>query len=91
MPARLTEYELETAAARLAGVCELIVNEEHFPRIVRDGMAKANVSLDILTADFKAMLVPLGRKGAKARSVVELFRSLARKGYCSAKYALDQE
>jgi phosphatidylserine/phosphatidylglycerophosphate/cardiolipin synthase-like enzyme len=80
MPARLTDYELETAAARAAGSCELIVNEEHFSRIVRDGMARANVSLDILTADFKAMLVPLGRKGAKARSVVELFRALARKG-----------
>jgi phosphatidylserine/phosphatidylglycerophosphate/cardiolipin synthase-like enzyme len=80
MPARLTEYELETLASRPLGPCELIVNEEHFPRIVRQGMARAAISLDILTADFKAMLVPLGRKGAKARSVVELFRSLARQG-----------
>ncbi|HVT80152.1 MAG TPA: phospholipase D family protein, partial [Phycisphaerae bacterium] len=37
-------------------------------------------SLDLMTADFKAMLVPLGRKGARARSVVELFRSLANQG-----------
>jgi phosphatidylserine/phosphatidylglycerophosphate/cardiolipin synthase-like enzyme len=80
MPARLTEYELETLAAHPEGMCELIVNEDHFPRIVREGMARAAVSLDILTADFKAMLVPLGRKRARARSVIELFRSLARKG-----------
>jgi phosphatidylserine/phosphatidylglycerophosphate/cardiolipin synthase-like enzyme len=80
MSTRLTEYELDTLATQPAGHCELIVNEEHFARIVRDGMARAEVSLDIMTADFKAMLVPLGRKGAKARSVVELFRSLARKG-----------
>ena len=79
----LTEYELHVLAAQPAGHCELVINEDHFTRIVRDGMAKAQISLDILTADFKAMLVPLGRKGrggVKAKSVVELFRSLARKG-----------
>lgn len=77
---RLTEYELHVLETHPAGACELVANEQHFSRVVRDGMAKAAVSLDIMTADFKAMLVPLGRKGAKARSVVELFRSLARKG-----------
>jgi phosphatidylserine/phosphatidylglycerophosphate/cardiolipin synthase-like enzyme len=80
---RLTEFELHVLASRPAGVCELVVNEEHFARVVRQGMAKAKISLDILTADFKAMLVPvggLGRKGAKARSVVELFRTLANRG-----------
>jgi len=76
----LTQYELEVLETRPAGTCELIANQEHFTRVVRDGIAKAQISLDIMTADFKAMLVPLGRKGAKARSVVELFRSLARKG-----------
>src|SRR5437773_1380664 len=75
----LTEFELHVLATQPAGHCELVVNQDHFARVVRDGMAKAQISLDILTADFKAMLVPLGRKGAKARSVVELFRSLARK------------
>jgi phosphatidylserine/phosphatidylglycerophosphate/cardiolipin synthase-like enzyme len=80
MPPRLTEYELDVLETRPAGACELISNEQHFSRVVRDGIAKAQISLDIMTADFKAMLVPLGRKGAKARSVVEVFRSLARKG-----------
>lgn len=76
---RLTEFELEVLAARPAGPCELVFNEQHFTRVVRDGMARAKVSLDIMTADFKAMLVPLGRKGARARSVVEMFRSLTNK------------
>ncbi|HEY4330243.1 MAG TPA: phospholipase D-like domain-containing protein [Phycisphaerae bacterium] len=77
---KLTQYELETMDTRPAGMCELIANEEHFSRVIRDGMAKARISLDIMTADFKAMLVPLGRKGAKAKSVVELFRTLAARG-----------
>lgn len=83
MPKSLTEYELHvlnTQSGGAAGNCELVVNEDHFPRVVREGMAKAQISLDILTADFKAMLVPSGRKGGKAKSVVELFRRLARQG-----------
>jgi phosphatidylserine/phosphatidylglycerophosphate/cardiolipin synthase-like enzyme len=77
---RLTEYELHVLATQPAGHCDLIINEQHFARVVRNGMAKAQISLDIMTADFKAMLVPLGRRGAKARSIVELFRGLARRG-----------
>jgi hypothetical protein len=83
MTSPLTEYELHLLASQstaAAGHCELVVNETHFPRIVRGGIAQARVSLDILTADFKAMLVPLGRKGGKAKSVVELFRRLAQQG-----------
>ncbi len=42
-------------------------------------MLRATTSLDILTADFKAMLVPeAGRR--RARSIVELFRRLAENG-----------
>jgi len=77
---RLTEFELHVLQTQHAGHCELIVNEDHFPRVVREGMGKAAVSLDIMTADFKAMLIPSPRKGGKAKSVVELFRTLARKG-----------
>ena len=80
MTQRLTEYELHVLATTPSGNCELVVNEDHFPRVVREGMAKAGISLDIMTADFKAMLVPSGRKNGKAKSVVELFRALARKG-----------
>lgn len=77
---RLTEYELEMLSSRPAGECTLVINEEHFARVVRDGIARAASSVEILTADFKAMLVPSGRKGGRARSVVELFRSLSKKG-----------
>lgn len=77
---RLTQYELEVLPARPIGPCELIANEQHFARVVRDGIAEAKISLDIMTADFKAMLVPLGRKGAKAHSIVRLFRRLADQG-----------
>src|SRR3954462_12237736 len=83
-PENLTPFELEVLPARPAGACELVVNEKHFDQVVRDGMAKAQISLDIMTADFKAMLVPLGtgklRSSRKAKSIVELFRRLAGRG-----------
>lgn len=40
------------------GQAALIVDAEHFERVVVRGMLRAEVSLDIATADFKAMLVP---------------------------------
>jgi phosphatidylserine/phosphatidylglycerophosphate/cardiolipin synthase-like enzyme len=57
----------------------LIVDGEHFHRIVREGIGKAKVSLDIMTADFKAMLVPDGIS-KRARSIVEVLRKLAAAG-----------
>ena len=41
-----------------SGLVELVVDAQHFYRIVREGILKAETSLDISTADFKAMLVP---------------------------------
>ena len=50
----------------------------HFHRVVREGILKAETSVAIATADFKAMLVPMpGRRWAK--SIVESFRDLAGK------------
>jgi phosphatidylserine/phosphatidylglycerophosphate/cardiolipin synthase-like enzyme len=69
------------------GEVELVVNEQHFHRVVLEGMLKACVSLDILTADFKAMLIPAtaARPGCRAAgrsapSIVELLRKLATGG-----------
>ena len=58
---------------------ELVVDGDHFRRVVRDGILTAQVSLDIATADFKAMLVP-DHTGRSADSIVEIFHRLARKG-----------
>ena len=66
-----------------AGAAELVVDGEHFSRIVRQGICAARTSVDILTADFKAMLVPdekAGPRGTSARSIVEIFRRLAGRG-----------
>lgn len=71
-------------SARAArGECELIVGVEHLERVVRGGMAKAKVSLDVMTADLKAMLVPhtaLGSGRERAPSIIALFRRLAQRG-----------
>lgn len=67
------------AAAPPAGACELVVDAQHFSRIVVAGMLSARTGLDIMTADFKAMLVPEpGRR--RARSIVEVLRGLAARG-----------
>jgi phosphatidylserine/phosphatidylglycerophosphate/cardiolipin synthase-like enzyme len=80
-----TQFELEQAETLAAGMCELVVDGEHFLRVVKYGMARAEVSLDIMTADFKAMLVPqsgLKRRGkfGNAESIVAVFRRLAERG-----------
>src|SRR5438552_5491177 len=69
------------------GEVELVIDREHFAKIVRDGIGKARVSVDVLTADFKAVLVPdLTRTGRgprgrdDAKSIIDVFRQLARKG-----------
>ena len=54
------------------------MDEQHFQRVVLDGILGARVSLDIMTADFKAMLVPQGRRSAP--SIVEILRKLAAGG-----------
>ena len=62
-----------------AGAAELVVDAEHFTRIVRQGILAARTSVDILTADFKAMLVPEPTT-RRARSIVQVFRHLADRG-----------
>lgn len=74
---------MQTLLPRLETVCvghvELVIDAQHFYRIVHEGILRAKVSLDIATADFKAMLVP--EPGlSRARSVVEILRALASRG-----------
>lgn len=58
---------------------ELVSGADHFRTIVREGICQARVSIDIMTADFKAMLVPDGIS-RRARSIVAILRKLADKG-----------
>ena len=62
-----------------AGSVQLVVDEQHFRTVVLGGICGAKTSVDIMTADFKAMLVPDGFT-RRARSIVEIFRVLAGKG-----------
>jgi phosphatidylserine/phosphatidylglycerophosphate/cardiolipin synthase-like enzyme len=62
------------------GSVELVIDAQHHRRVVLDGILKATVSLDIATADFKAMLVPQAGSSRRAISIIEVFRRLANRG-----------
>ncbi len=69
------------------GEVELVADGEHLRRVVLDGMLRAQVSLDIATADFKAMLVPtpgLPSRGRArrndAQSIITHLARLAERG-----------
>ena len=80
-------FRLPTLAARANrslrtasnGSAELVIDGEHFHRVVRTGICEAKTSLDIATADFKAMLVPQAGT-RRAPSIVEVLRRLAGRG-----------
>ena len=62
-----------------SGRCELVMNEQHLDAVVRRALKTVRVSLDIMTADLKAMLIPEGR-GRNAKSIIDAFYKLASKG-----------
>jgi phosphatidylserine/phosphatidylglycerophosphate/cardiolipin synthase-like enzyme len=68
------------SARRTTGGVELILDAQHHQRVVVDGILRASVSLDIATADFKAMLIPRAGSTRRAVSIVEVFRRLAGRG-----------
>ncbi len=68
------------ASSAPAGTVELVHGREHFERVVLGGMLRASVSLDIATADFKAMMVPVGKNQRGAESIVSHLVKLADKG-----------
>ena len=73
------KLSLPVSSKQAVGQVELVVDAEHFHRIVREGILHAKVSVAIATADFKAMLVPTGHS-RQAVSIVEHMRRLADKG-----------
>jgi len=70
---------MERTLATDAASVDLVIDEQHFQRVVIEGILRAKLSIDIATADFKAMLVPRpGRR--RAPSIVEVLRKLAEGG-----------
>ena len=69
---------MRTSNQTARGEAELLINEAHFARVVLNGILSAKVGVDIITADFKAMLVPAQGK-TRAPSIVEHLRKLAEK------------
>jgi phosphatidylserine/phosphatidylglycerophosphate/cardiolipin synthase-like enzyme len=68
-------------AAAVSGNVELVANGEHLRRVVEQGMLRAKISLDIATADFKAMIIPsISRSGRNGKSIVAALRELADRG-----------
>jgi len=66
-------------ALAASGEVRLVVDGGHFETVIEEGLLEAKVSIDIATADFKAMLIP--REGRReARSVVAELRRLAGRG-----------
>ena len=79
--APMADHDLDAIDLRpptVTGLVQLIVDGEHFHRVVQEGMLRAEVSLDIATADFKSMWVPA--PGAKAQSIVRWLVALAHRG-----------
>src|SRR5438046_846074 len=71
--------EVASMAAARRGEVELVVDQEHYVRVVLEGILAAKTSLEIATADFKAMRVPRPRQ-RRAPSIVEALRGLADRG-----------
>jgi phosphatidylserine/phosphatidylglycerophosphate/cardiolipin synthase-like enzyme len=81
MALAVTRLDVPTSAATAPrGEVELVIDRAHFARVIRDGIASARVSIDVMTADFKAMLVPDASNPRRAPSIVQVFRHLARQG-----------
>ncbi len=72
---------LSVPRAKPVGQVELVIDADHYYRVVRDGMLKARVSLDLATADLKAMFIPDGAGSRdSAKSLLASLRALARRG-----------
>ncbi|MGA3067638.1 MAG: phospholipase D family protein [Tepidisphaeraceae bacterium] len=61
------------------GEAQLVIDAEHYRRVVESGILRATVSLEIATADFKAMILPQA-PGCRGMSIIKALRRLAEKG-----------
>ncbi len=81
--ASVSDLSLNTLHTAPTGHAELVIDGQHLRRVIYDGVLSAKVSVDIATADLKAVLVPEQGKTATRRktppSIIEhLFRMVQR-------------
>jgi len=69
----------QSIAPRCCERTQLVVDAEHYRMVVQNGILAAKVSLDIATADFKAMILP-SAGGGRGVSIVAGLRRLADRG-----------
>lgn len=77
---RVLNERFPLPAAAPSGTVELVIDAQHYHRVIRQGLLKARTSLDLATADLKAMLLPEAGGGGDAKSLLASLRSLARRG-----------
>ena len=61
-----------------SGQAQLVTGPEHLRRVIQQGVLAARVSIDLATADLKAVMVPDGHGGT--RSILRLLRQRAERG-----------
>lgn len=71
---------LDALPAWPAGECELVAGPRHHERVVTHGITKARRSVDLMTADLKAMLVPEQGIRGRAPSILTVLAKLAKRG-----------
>jgi phosphatidylserine/phosphatidylglycerophosphate/cardiolipin synthase-like enzyme len=81
MPRTDLEQPIDFTPPRsVRGEVELIVDQQHLSRVAIDGILRAQVSIDIATADLKAMLVPTTPGARQAPSILDHLGRLASRG-----------
>ena len=81
------EPGFRTDVAVPGGEVELVANEAHLERVVFGGLLRARASLDLATADFKAMFVPDPASGGRGEAVSIVSR-LVRLAQCGVEIRL---
>ncbi|MEM7681136.1 MAG: phospholipase D-like domain-containing protein [Planctomycetota bacterium] len=79
------DFSLPTLAGALPrGEVELLADSELYRRVIRDGALKAKASVDILTANLKAVLTPdpspPGNRVRRAPSIIDRFGRMTQRG-----------
>jgi phosphatidylserine/phosphatidylglycerophosphate/cardiolipin synthase-like enzyme len=78
------DLSLDTLRTAPAGLAELVMDGEHLRRVIYDGVLSAKFSVDIATADLKAVLVPDRGKTSGRRktppSIIDYLVRMAQRG-----------